>query len=88
MRTENLRSQPAIDTITVTPPVWDASGPQSPSFPATVTEQRESSTSQPLFRTLQTQVDRLWREMRQLRAERSGPEAPPSYAEHDGGGQS
>jgi hypothetical protein len=54
MRAENLRSQPAIDTITVTPPVLDASGSQSPPSPATVTEQRESPTSPPLFRTLQS----------------------------------
>jgi len=75
MRAENLRSRPAIGTIPVPS--------QSPSSPAMATEQRESSTSPPLFRTLQSQVDRLWREMRQLRAERSGSEAPPSYAEHD-----
>jgi len=85
MRAENLRSRSAIDTIPVTSPVYDASGSQSPSSPATATEQRGPSTSPPLFRTLQSQVDRLWREVRQLqiRAERSGSEAPPSYAEHD-----
>jgi len=82
MRAENQLSRPAIDTVTVDLP-GDASGSQSPSFPATVTEQRGSPTSLPLFRTLQSQVDRLWREMRQLRAERLGSEAPPSYAEHD-----
>jgi hypothetical protein len=92
IRAENLRSQSAIHTIAVSLP-GDASGSQSPSLPATATEQRGSPTSQPLFRTLQSQVDRLWREMRQLRAERLGSEAPPSYAEHDvshhgGGGQS
>ena len=92
IRAENLRSQPAIHTITVALP-GDASRSPSPSLPATATEQRGSPTSQPLFRTLQSQVDRLWREMRQLRAERLGSEAPPSYAEHDashhgGGGQS
>ena len=92
IRAENLRSEPAIHTITVALP-GDASRSQSPSIPATPTEQRGPPTSQPLFRTLQSQVDRLWREMRQLRAERLGSEAPPSYAEndvshHDGGLQS
>jgi hypothetical protein len=82
MRAENLRPRPAIDAITV-----------APSLPATATEQSHSSTSPSLFRTLQSQVDRLWREIRQLQVraetpERSGSEAPPSYAEHDGGGQS
>jgi hypothetical protein len=92
IRAETLRSQPAIHTITVALP-GDVSRSQSPSIPATATEQRGPPTSQPLFRTLQSQVDRLWREMRQLRAERLGSEAPPSYAEndvshHDGGLQS
>ena len=83
MRAENLPSRHAINTIAETP-LGDASGSQSPSLPATTTEQREMPTSVPLFRTLQSQVDRLWREMRQLRAERlEGSEAPPSYAEND-----
>ena len=92
MRAEDIRSQPGIDTITVTPP-GHASGSQYPSFPATATEQRRSPTSLPLFHTLQSQVNRLvWREMREPRAESLGSEAPPSYAEydashhHDGGG--
>jgi len=83
MRAENLPSRPAsIDAITVNL-LGDANGSQYPSFPAPATEPRGSPTSVPLFRTLQSQVDRLWREMRQLRAERLGSEAPPSYAEQD-----
>ena len=87
MRAENLRSRPTIDTVAVIPvqESQDASGSQSSSSPATGAEQREPPTLLPMFRTLQSQVDRLWREMRQLRAERLGSEAPPTYtsAEHD-----
>ena len=85
IRAEYLPSRPGINTTAVPLP-GDANGSQSPSLPATTTEQREMPTSQPLFRTLQSQVDRLWREMRQLqvRAERlGGSEAPPSYAENE-----
>ena len=86
MRAENLPSRPAIDSTAVTLP-GDASGSQAPSLPATTTGQRETPpTSVPLFRTLQSQVDRIWREIRQLqvRAERlGGSDAPPSYAEND-----
>ena len=85
MRTENLPSRPAINPITENL-LGGASGSQSPPLPATTTEQRETPTSVPLFRTLQSQVDRIWREIGQLqvRAERlGGSEAPPSYAEND-----
>jgi hypothetical protein len=92
MRAENQPSRPAINTIAETP-LGDASGSQSPPLPATTTEQRETPTSVPLIRTLQAQVDRIWREIGQLqvRAERlGGSEVPPSYAEneasHHGGG--
>jgi hypothetical protein len=92
MRAENLPSRLAIDTTAVTL-ADDASGSRSPSLPARTTGQRETPTSVPLFRTFQSQVDRIWGEIRQLqvRAERlGGSEAPPSYAEngasHHGGG--
>jgi hypothetical protein len=39
--------------------------------------------SNDIILTLQSQVDRLWHEMRQLRAERSDSEAPLSYPERD-----
>ena len=79
MRSENLHSQPAI-----THPASDESPDPPPSPPVSATE-RTAMTSLPLFRTLQSQVDRLWREMRQLelRAERPDSEDPPSYAERD-----
>ena len=85
MRAENLPSRPAFDATAVTLP-GGTSGSQPPSVPATTIEQREMPTSVPLFRPLQSQVDRIWREIRQLqvRAERlGGSEAPPSYAEND-----
>ena len=83
MRVENTHSRPAINTTAMALP-GDANESQSPSLLATTTERREMPTSQPLFRTLQSQVDRIWREITQLRAERlGGSEAPPSYAEND-----
>ena len=83
IRAENLPSRRAIDATAVTLP-GDASRSQFQSLPATTIEQREMPTSVPLFRTFQSQVDRIWREIRQLRAERlGGSEAPPSYAEND-----
>jgi len=79
MRAENLHSQPAI-----THPASDESPDPPPSPPVSATV-GTAMTSLPLFRTLQSQVDRLWREMRQLelRAERPDSEDPPSYAERD-----
>jgi len=84
IRAETLHSRPAV-----THPESDESPSPPPSLPVATTEQR-AMTSSPMFRTLQSQVDRLWREMRQLRAERSDSEAPPTYAEsevshHSGG---
>jgi hypothetical protein len=84
MRAENLHSQPAT-----THPTFDER-PSPPLFTPVAATEQTATTSPPMFRTLQSQVDRLWREMRQLRAERPDSEAPPSYAEravsHHGGG--
>ena len=79
MRAENLHSQPAIAH-----PASDESPDPPPSPPIAATE-RTAITSLPIFRTLQSQADRLWREIRQLElgAERPDSEDPPSYAERD-----
>ena len=86
MRAENLLSQPAT-----THPTLDER-PYQPLFPPVAATEQTATTSPPMFRTLQSQVDRLWREMRQLRAERPDSEAPPSYVEravsHSGGAES
>ena len=81
MRAGNLRAQP---TIGVTPPVSsDESRPPSVSLPVPVatTEQRPAISST-VLPTVQSQLDRIWREIQQLRAERLGSEAPPSYGDN------
>jgi hypothetical protein len=89
MRAENLHSQ--LATTPIPHPAWDES-PDPPPSPHVAATERTAMTSLPIFRTLQSQVDRLWREIRQLelRAERPDSENPPSYAErdvsHNGGG--
>ena len=82
MRAENLHSQLAIRPITHPAPDESPDPPPSPHVAAT---ERTAITSLPIFRTMQSQVDRLWREIRrlELRAERSDSEDPPSYAERD-----
>ncbi len=77
MRAETLHPQSAI-----TPPVPDETHSQPPPSPVATTLQRVT-TSSPIIRTVQSQFDRIWREIQQLRAERFGSEAPPSYAEGD-----
>jgi hypothetical protein len=81
MRAGNLRAQAAQPT---TPSVLDESRPPSGvSSPAPVatTEQRLGTSSTALL-TVQSQLDRIWREIQQLRAERLGSEAPPSYGDN------
>jgi hypothetical protein len=84
MRAETLQPHPAVSSPVL--PVLDESGPRSqspgpPPSPVLATE-HSATTSPPLIlRTLQSQFDRMWREIQQLRAERAGFEAPPSYAE-------
>jgi len=77
MRAETLRPQPPDF-----PPTSDVSGSPSPS-PSVPTIERTAATSPPMFRTVQGQFDRLWREIQQLRAEIFNSEAPPSYAVGD-----
>lgn len=77
MRTEASHSQPCI-----THPALDKSRSQLPSHQPPATEQR-AMISLPMIRTLQSQVDCLWHEMRRLCAERPDSEAPPSFAEQD-----
>jgi len=79
MRAETLRPRPAL-----THPVSDQTRSQTPSLLVASTVQREPTTS-PMFQALQSQFDRLRREVQQLRAERSNTEAPPSYAEGNAG---
>jgi len=84
MRAETLQSQPAVTSPVL--PVLDETGPQPQSPPPSpvVATERSATTSTPLIlRTLQSQFDRMRREVQQLRAERAGYEAPPSYAERE-----
>jgi hypothetical protein len=77
MRAETLRPQ----TPNV-PPTADASMSRSPS-PSVPATERRAAASPPMFRTVQGQFDRLWREIQQLRAEIFNSEAPPSYGVGD-----
>jgi len=74
MRAETLRPQ-----LPDSPPTLDVSGSRSPS-PSVPAIERRAATSPPMFRTVQAQFDRVWREIQQLRVEMSNSEAPPSYA--------
>jgi hypothetical protein len=83
-----IRAQRLSTPRAVTPPTRDShhddsvpAVPQTPSSP--VAAEQSAPTSLPVFRTMQSQVDRLWGEIQQLRAERSDVEAPPSYVSHD-----
>jgi hypothetical protein len=83
MRAETLQPHPAVASS----PVSDesVSRPQSPAPPSPVvaTEPSATPSSPHILRTLQLQFERMRREIQQLRAERSGSEAPPSYAERE-----
>jgi len=84
MRAEALTSQPA--EAGVTPPASDSdeTESQTPSSESPVSAaERSAATSLPIFRTMQSQFDRVLREIQRLRAERSEAEAPPSYAERE-----
>lgn len=67
------------------PQVSDESRPPSVTFklpaPVATTEQRPAISST-VLPTVQSQLDRIWREIQQLRAERLGSEAPPSYGDN------
>ncbi len=77
MRAEPFRPQPPDY-----PPTLDVNGSRSPSPSVPAIEQR-AATSSPMFRTVQSQFDRVWGEIQQLRAEMFNSEAPPSYAVGD-----
>jgi len=77
MRAEPLRPQPPDY-----PPTSDVNGSRSPS-PSVPAIEHRAATSPPMFRTVQAQFDRVWREIQQLRAEMFHSEAPPSYAVGD-----
>jgi hypothetical protein len=81
IRAETSRPQPAV-----THPESDQTRSQTPSLPIAATVQR-APTPPSMLREMQSQFDRLRREVQQLRAERSNTEAPPSYhaAEGDAG---
>jgi hypothetical protein len=96
MRAEALQSRPAVTSPVLDESRPQSQPPSPPSSPVVATErsapqsspvvetERSAATSTPLiFRTIQSQVDRMWREIQQLRAERAGSEAPPSYAERE-----
>ncbi len=79
MRAGTSRAQP-----TITPPVLDESRLQSAFSPPVATTEQRLMTSSPSLSPVQSQLDRMWREIQQLRAERLGLEAPPSYDSEEG----
>jgi hypothetical protein len=81
-----LRAATSPAQPTITPPVLDESRLQSAFSPpvATTASEQRLMTSSPSLPPVQSQLDRMWREIQQLRAERLGSEAPPSYDSEEG----
>ena len=79
MRAGTSHAQP-----TITPPVSDESRLQSAFSPPVATIEQRLMTSSPSLPQVQSQLDHIWCEIQQLRAERLGSEAPPSYDSEEG----
>jgi hypothetical protein len=83
---ETLHSQPAVTSSVLDESHENGSRSGrslSPPPSPVATSKRSTTTSPPMFRVSQSQLDCLWREVQQLREERLVSEAPPSYAERE-----
>jgi hypothetical protein len=83
MRAEALISQPAEAVITPPDPVLDSYDNELQILSFSVSAAERSAATLPIFRTIQSQSDRLSHEIQRLRPERPDTEAPPSYALRD-----
>jgi hypothetical protein len=83
MRAEALTSRPTEAVVAPPDPVLDSDDNELQIPSSSVSAAERSATTLPIFRTIQSQFDRLLHEMQRLRPERSETEAPPGYVERD-----